>query len=108
MVHVMKLYVGNLPYSLGEEDLKELFAEFESTVSVQLITDRETGRSRGFGFIELSSNEEGQKAIDELNEKNVEGKTIIVNEARPKQKRDDRSSFGGGGGNGGGNKRNYR
>ncbi|NGX54608.1 MAG: hypothetical protein KR126chlam2_00222 [Chlamydiae bacterium] len=102
----MKLYVGNLPYALGEEDLKELFSEFESIVSIQLITDRETGKSRGFGFVELSSQDEGNKAIDELNEKMVEGKAIIVNEARPKQKRE--GSFGGGGGNfGGGNKRRY-
>ena len=102
----MKLYVGNLPYALGEEDLKELFSEFESIVSIQLITDLETGKSRVFGFVELSSQDEGNKAIDELNEKMVEGKAIIVNEARPKQKRE--GSFGGGGGNfGGGNKRRY-
>lgn len=89
----MRLYVGNLPYSCSEQDLKDLFAEFNPS-SVKLIIDRETGRSKGFGFVEIDSREDSLKAIEELDKKNVEGKTLVVNEARPPQKREDR---GGGG-----------
>jgi cold-inducible RNA-binding protein len=88
----MRLYVGNLPYALSEEDLKELFSEYNPS-SVKLIIDRDTGRSKGFGFVEIDSKDEAQKAISELDKKNVEGKTLVVNEARPPQKRE-----GGGGG----------
>lgn len=90
----MRLYVGNLPYSCSEEDLKALFTDFK-TSSVKLIIDRETGRSKGFGFVDIDSNDEGQKAIEELDKKVVEGKALVVNEARPPQKRE-----GGGGGYG--------
>lgn len=85
----MRLFIGNLPYSCSEEDLKNLFSDY-ATASVKLIIDRETGKSKGFGFVDIESNEEAQKAIDELDKKVVEGKTLVVNEARPQQKRESR------------------
>ena len=88
----MKLFVGNLPLSYSEDDLKELFAEYDVT-SVKLILDRETQKSRGFGFVEFNSKEDGQKAIDELNEKDCDGRAVIVNEARPQKERKKFSSF---------------
>ena len=88
----MRIYVGNLPYSCSEDELKTIFSEY-ATTSVKLIIDRETGRSKGFGFVDIESNDEGQRAIDELDKKNVEGKTLVVNEARPQQKRDNNRSF---------------
>ena len=91
----MRLYVGNLPYSCSEQDLKNLFTEYNPS-SVKLIIDRDTGRSKGFGFVEIDSKDDAQKAISELDKKNVEGKTLVVNEARPPQKRE-----GGGGREGG-------
>ncbi|MBC7189669.1 RNA-binding protein [Candidatus Aerophobetes bacterium] len=84
-----KLYVGNLSYKVTEDDLKDLFSEFESVIEIKLIIDRATGRSRGFGFVEFSSREEANKAIAILNKKTVQGRQIIVNEARPQRK--DRS-----------------
>ena len=84
-----KLYVGNLSYKVTEDDLKDLFSEFESVIEIKLITDRGTGRSRGFGFVELSSSEEASKAINTLNKKTIQDRQIIVNEARPQRK--DRS-----------------
>ncbi len=84
-----KLYVGNLSYKVTEDDLKDLFSEFESVIEIKLITDRATGRSRGFGFVELSSSEEASKAINTLNKKTIQDRQIIVNEARPQRK--DRS-----------------
>jgi cold-inducible RNA-binding protein len=84
----MRLYVGNLPYSFSEQDLKNLFSEF-NTSSVKLIIDRETGRSKGFGFVDIESKEEAQKAIQTLDKKVVEGKALTVNEARPPQKREE-------------------
>jgi cold-inducible RNA-binding protein len=83
----MRLYVGNLPYSCSEEDLKNLFSEY-NTSNVKLIIDRETGRSKGFGFVEIDSKDEAQEAMQALNNKVVEGKTLVVNEARPPQKRE--------------------
>lgn len=83
----MKLYVGNLPFSSTEEDLKELFSNY-TILSAQLIIDRETGRSKGFGFVELSSTEEAEQAMRELDKKDVNGKEIRVNEARPPKERD--------------------
>ncbi len=103
----MNIYVSNLSYNSTNESLQELFAEYGEVSSANIITDRETGRSRGFGFVEMPSDAEGQKAIDELNDTDFEGKTISVNVARPKA---DRSSGGFGGGNrnsGGFNKRRY-
>lgn len=104
----MKLYVGNLSYQSSGEDLGEMFGQVGTVVSASVVTDRESGRSRGFGFVEMSSASEGQAAIDQLNGKELNGRTITVNEARPKEDKGGRS-FGGGGGrsNGGGNKGGY-
>ncbi len=93
-----KLYVGSLPYSTTEQQLSELFAEHGSVQSAKVISDRYTGQSRGFGFVEMSTEEEAQKAIEALNGTALGGRTLVVNEARPQEKR----SFGGGGGQGGG------
>ncbi len=92
-----KLYVGNLPDSATEQDLSDKFATFGTVESAKMITDRDTGQSKGFGFVEMSSDSEAQKAIQELNGSSLDGREIIVNEARPQQKR----SGGGGGGRGG-------
>ena len=93
----MKLYVGNLPHSYSEDDLKNIFSEYKSVVSCKLIIDRDTGRSKGFGFVELDSDEEAREAISALNGKDCDGRAIVVNEARPKVDRGGRG--GGGGGN---------
>ena len=100
----MNIYVSNLSYSTVAENLQELFAEYGEVASANVITDRETGRSRGFGFVEMPNDAEGQKAIDELNETDFEGKTIVVNVARPKTERNDRGGFNRGDGY---NKRRY-
>jgi RNA recognition motif-containing protein len=97
----IKLYVGNLPQQITEDQLKELFSEAGNVASAKIITDRQTGLPRGFGFVEMETKAEGQKAISMLNGKDVEGRTLTVNEARPQQK----GSFGGGGG---GRGRGYR
>ncbi len=89
----MNIYVSNVNYKTTSESLQELFAGFGEVTSANIITDRETGRSRGFGFVEMPNDEEGQKAIDTLNETEFEGKTINVNIARPKT---ERSNNGGG------------
>ena len=89
----IKLYVGNLPYNMTEEELNVLFAEAGNVVSAKIITDRQTGQPRGFGFVEMESKAEGQKAISMLNGRTIEGRPLTVNEARPQEK-----SFGGGGG----------
>lgn len=94
-----KLYVGNLSYQTTEDDLKDMFAQCGSVASCQLIIDRFTSKSRGFAFVEMSTDEEAKKAIAELNGKDVEGRALTVNEARP---REERSGGGGGGGYGGG------
>ena len=85
----MKLYVGKLPYRTTDQELSELFAQFGEVVSSTIITDRETGRSRGFGFIEMSNDEEAQAAMNQLNNSTIEGRAIIVNEAQ--ERRDNRS-----------------
>jgi RNA recognition motif-containing protein len=90
-----KLYVGSLAYSIDDTKLKDLFAPVGTVVSAQVIMDRDTNQSKGFGFVEMSSDEEAQAAIKELNGKEIDGRTIMVNEARPKE---DRSGGGGGGG----------
>ena len=94
-----KLYVGNLSYDTQSADLEQMFAEFGTVNSVELISDRETGQSKGFGFVQMGSDAEAQAAIDGMNEKNVDGRNLTVNEARPKT---DRPRGGGGGGYGGG------
>jgi RNA recognition motif-containing protein len=95
----MNIYISNLNYSTKVESLQQLFANYGEVTSANIITDRETGRSRGFGFIEMSNDDEGRKAIEELNESNFEGNTINVNIARPKTERSNsgRPNRGGGG-----------
>ncbi len=95
-----KLFVGSLPYKTTDDDLNDLFASFGTVVSAHVLMDRETGRSRGFGFIEMSDDTEAQAAIKELNGKDFEGRALIVNEARPQEKREGGRPFGGGGGGG--------
>lgn len=90
-----KLYVGNLSYSTTEGSLSELFGELGEVVSVNLITDRISGRSKGFAFVEMAEYDAAQNAINQLNGKEVDGRTIKVAEARPK--REDRGGYGGGG-----------
>ena len=94
----MKLYVGNLAFQTSSDDLQQLFAQAGTVESASVVEDRETGRSRGFGFVEMSSKEEGQAAIEQFNGKEVNGRNLNVNEARP---REDRGGRGGGGGRGG-------
>ena len=95
-----KLYVGNLSYNVDKGNLEQMFAPHGTVVSAQVITDRDSGRSKGFGFVEMSSDQEAQAAIAALNGKNLEGRNLTVNEARPQEKRE-----GGGGGFGGGGRR---
>ena len=80
----MNLYVGNLSYDMSEENLRSEFAEYGEVQSAKIITDRDTGRSRGFGFVEMNSDDEGKKAMEELNGKDFEGRQLVVNEARPR------------------------
>ena len=93
-----RLYVGNLPYSATEQDLSEKFAACGTVESVKLITDRDTGRSKGFGFIEMASDSEAQGAIKKLNSTDYDGRPMKVNEAKPQEKRGDggRGGYGGG------------
>jgi len=79
-----KLYVGNLPYQTGEAELTELFSKAGTVESARVMRDMATGRARGFGFVEMATDEEAQRAITELNEHQLEGRTLVVNEARPK------------------------
>ncbi len=95
-----KLYVGNLSFQTRESDLSELFAQAGQVESVQIITDRDTGRSKGFAFVEMSNDEAATKAIAEFNGKEVNGRNLTVNEARPKEKRDFGGPRGGRGGYG--------
>jgi RNA recognition motif-containing protein len=90
-----KLYVGNLAYSVDKSSLEELFGDFGTVTSAQVIMDRETGRSKGFGFVEMGSDQEAQSAISALNGKSVDGRNLTVNEARPQEPRT--GGFGGGG-----------
>jgi cold-inducible RNA-binding protein len=102
-----KLYVGNLSYGTGDGDLRSMFEEFGSVESAQVIMDRDSGRSKGFGFVEMTNGQEAQAAIDALNGKEVDGRALTVNEARP---REDRGGGGGrrsGGGGGGGGRGGY-
>jgi cold-inducible RNA-binding protein len=115
----MKLYVGNLSFQTTNEDLQTLFEQAGTVESVNVIEDRETGRSRGFGFVEMASNEEGLKAIEQFNGKEFNGRNLNVNEARPREERGGgggnrgggggRGGFGGnrGGGGGGGGRRDF-
>jgi RNA recognition motif-containing protein len=96
----MNIYVSNLSYSSNADGLQQLFAEYGEVSSANVIADRETGRSRGFGFVEMPNDTEAQKAIDELNGTDFEGKTINVSVARPRAERPDRGGFNRGGGGG--------
>ena len=98
----MNIYVGNLPWDLSEEDLREAFAAFGEVETAKLVTDRETGRARGFGFVEMPNKDEGTAAISGLNEKDLKGRAIKVNEARPRTENRRPGGGGGGGGFGGG------
>jgi RNA recognition motif-containing protein len=104
-----KLYVGNLPYQTGETELTELFSKAGTVESARIMRDMATGRARGFGFVEMATDDEAQKAITELNEYQLDGRKLVVNEARPKP-----AGMGGGGGGfnrdsrGGGNRREPR
>ena len=95
-----KLYVGNLPFRITEPELQDLFAEHGDVASVALINDRETGRPRGFGFVEMTNDADAEKAIEALNGSSVDGRNLVVNEARERQPR--AGGYGGGGGGGGG------
>jgi len=99
-----KLYVGGLPYAVTEQQLQDLFAAHGTVVSAKVITDKYTGQSRGFGFVEMSSPEEAKKAITALNGTQLDGRSLTVNEAKPQENRASGggSRFGGGGGGGGG------
>ena len=98
-----KLYVGNLPYSATDQTLFDLFSQCGTVDSAKVITDRDTGQSKGFGFVEMSTDAEAAKAIEKLNEQDCNGRPMTVNEARPMAPREGRDSRGGGGsGRGGG------
>ena len=101
-----KLYVGNLSYDINKNDLEQMFAAHGTVTSAQVITDRETQRSKGFGFVEMGSEQEAQAAISALNGKSIDGRALTVNEARPQELRSSGGGFGGarrgpGGGGGG-------
>jgi len=97
-----KLYVGNLAYSVRDEDLQQAFAQFGTVSSAKVMMDRDTGRSKGFGFVEMGSDAEAQSAINGMNGQALDGRALVVNEARPREERP--GGFGGGrpGGGGGG------
>jgi RNA recognition motif-containing protein len=97
-----KLYVGNLAYSIRDEDLQQAFAQYGSVTSAKVMMDRDTGRSKGFGFVEMSTDAEAQAGINGMNGQSLEGRALVVNEARPREERP--GGFGGGrsGGGGGG------
>ena len=112
-----KLYVGNMSYSTTEDQIRELFAQAGEVTSVSLITDRETGRAKGFGFVEMSTDEQAQEAIKRFNGYTLDERALTVNEARPREERPSHGGGRGGGGYGGGggsrgggrdNRRDYR
>src|SRR5436305_10924353 len=104
----MRIYIGGLPYQTDEAQLTQIFAAYGEVASAKVISDRDTGRSKGFGFVEMNDNEAAKKAIEELNEAELGGRSITVNEARPMEQRSGggggggRGGYGGGGGRGGG------
>lgn len=99
-----KLYVGNLAYSVRDDDLQQAFGEFGAVTSAKVMMDRDTGRSKGFGFVEMGSDAEAQAAIEGMNGQSLSGRAIVVNEARPREERPGgfRGPYGGGGAGGGG------
>jgi RNA recognition motif-containing protein len=96
----MNIFVGSLPFSLEESELREFFEEYGEVSSVKIISDKFSGRSKGFGFVEMPDDEQAKKAIEELNGAEVDGRTIVVNKSEEKKDGPRRSSFGGGGGGG--------
>ncbi len=108
----MDIYVGNLAYSTTDETLKNAFAEYGEVTSARVVADRMTGRSKGFGFVEMPDNAQAQAAIDAWNGKELEGRTLRVNESQPKPREERRGGFGGGrdrrGGGMGGGRRESR
>ncbi|ACM34911.1 RNA recognition motif domain-containing protein [[Acidovorax] ebreus] len=96
-----KLYVGNLPYSVRDQDLEQAFSQFGAVTSAKVMMERDTGRSKGFGFVEMGSDAEAQEAINGMNGQSLGGRSIVVNEARPMEARPPRSGGGFGGGGGG-------
>lgn len=98
-----KLFVGSLSYQATDDDLRAAFEPFGQVVSAKVIMDRDTGRSKGFGFVEMESDDAAKTAINDMNGKEVAGRAIIVNEARPQEPRGERRSFGGGNDRGGRN-----
>jgi RNA recognition motif-containing protein len=102
----MNIYVGNLSYDVTENDLKDIFSNYGDVVNVSLIKDRDSGQSKGFGFVEMGSPSSAQAAIQALHGNDVKGRKLTVNEARPREPRESRS-FGGGGGFGGGRRNSY-
>lgn len=108
----IKIYVGNLSYQTSSEDLAQLFSTVGQVESATVVEDRETGRSRGFGFVEMASREEGLNAIEQFNGREYNGRNLTVNEARPREERSGSGGFGGGsrggyGGGGGGSRGGY-
>ncbi|KXK56021.1 MAG: RRM domain RNA-binding protein, partial [Chlorobi bacterium OLB7] len=98
----IKLYVGNLPYKTTGDDLNDLFSQVGEVLSASVLEDRETGRSRGFGFVEMESREAGNEAIERFNNADYQGRNLVVNEAKPREERGGGGrGFGGGGGRGG-------
>ncbi|OSZ71423.1 RNA-binding protein [Hydrogenophaga sp. IBVHS1] len=97
-----KLYVGNLPYTVRDEDLQQAFGAYGSVNSAKVMMERDTGRSKGFGFVEMGSDAEAQSAIEGMNGQSLGGRSLVVNEARPMEARPPRSGGGGFGGGGGG------
>jgi RNA recognition motif-containing protein len=100
----MKLYVGNLSFQTSSEDLQQLFSQAGTVESASVVEDRDTGRSRGFGFVEMATKEEGEKAIEQFNGTDLGGRNLTVNEARPREDRGGRGGGGGGRGGFGGNR----
>jgi len=98
----MRLYVGNLSYNVTNQQLEELFAPFGQVKSAQVVMDRDTGRSKGFGFVEMIDGNQARAAIEGLNLKEIDGRSLTVNEARPREERGGGGRGGGGGGRGGG------
>ena len=96
---MLNLYVGNLPYTMNDQELNELFSQIGDVQSAKVMSDRDTGRSRGFGFVEMADADAGHEAIEKLNGQDCDGRALVVNEARP---REERPRGGGGGGYGGG------
>ena len=96
-----KLYVGNLPYSVRDSDLEQAFSQFGAVTSAKVMMERDTGRSKGFGFVEMASDAEAQAAIEGMNGQPLGGRSVVVNEARPMESRPPRSGGYGGGGGGG-------